>query len=237
MTQLTGMYETITNSMLLSDIWQFQNLQVFGETGILIARNRVRYEFGNWVSGYKAQKFILVENGGASQSEIETEKYAVDYTEGILTFDPSWRDLSLNDVIRGYYSFRYFSNDDIIRYINQTKSEMDLLKSARDYDTLADIPTEWQFMISLGTYCKMLRKIAFDQLVWKNRFIFGDFSITQGMITSALQNAVADFNYYREVLKTRRGRLQIHTIMDYPMKWTNIPASDGTLTFVGKYIV
>lgn len=237
MTQLTGIYDTIANEMLLSDIWQFQNLQVFSERGILIARNRIRYEFGNWVSGYKAQRFVLVEEGGATQAEIDSTYYAVDYTEGVLTFDPSWRELALADEVLGNYSFRYFSNDDIVRFINQTKYEMDLLKSATDYQDISTVPTEWRYFLSLGTYCKMLRKIAFDQLVWKNRFIFGDFSITQGMISAALQNATADYNYYREVLKTRRGRLPVHTVMDYPMKWTNIPASDGTLTFVGKYIV
>lgn len=234
MAQLTGKYEEIYNTLLSSDISQFQNLQVFDERGILIAHNRVYYEFKNWITDYPLTSFRLLNTPG--QANIDAAYYAIDFTEGIVTFDPSWKSLAFADSVYGKYSFRYFTNADIKAFLDQTNYEMNLLKSTWSY-AIGDIPNEWMYILSLGAYTKALRKIAFDQIIWKNRFIFGDGTLSmQAQVQSAYERANADFVYLRDILRRRREDLKPLIVMDYNVSTARIPASMGDLRFVGRYI-
>jgi hypothetical protein len=231
---LEGRYSDIYNDMLQWDIYEFQHLQVFDERGVLIPNNRVYFEFKNWLSDYPLMSFKL--EGSAGQAQIADTNYVVDGTEGIVTFNPGWKTLTFADVVMGRYSFRYFTNAAITAYINQTNAELNAIKSANQY-ALADMPTEMDYLLSLGTYVKMLRKLVLDQIIWKNRYIFGDGTLTmQQSIQSAYSQAYADYISLRDIMRKRRGNLKARIIMDYNISTTRIPATVGDLKFVGRYI-
>ena len=104
MAELTGNYALVSENLLYSDIQQFQNLQVFEEQGILIANNRIKFEFKNWVSDYERTRFLNIEDGSSTKSIIDRSSYVIDYNDGIVTFDPAWRTISLIDRVMGRYA-------------------------------------------------------------------------------------------------------------------------------------
>jgi len=235
-TALTGRYAEIYNDMLSWDIYDFQHLQVFDERGILLSGNRVYYEFKNWITSYPLQSFKL--EGSTGQAQIDTSKYTVDGELGIVTFQsaPTWRTLTFSDVVIGRYSFKYFTNDAITAFINQTNAELNAIKSA-GFNSIEAMPQELDYLLSLGTYVKMIRKLVFDQIVWKNRYIFGDGTLLmQQSLQSAFDKAYADYVTLRDIYRKRRGQLYARIVMDYNISTTRIPATVGDLKFVGRYI-
>jgi hypothetical protein len=117
---------------------------------------------------------------------------------------------STDDILARYY-FAYFSDGDLLSFLNVVMSEINAKNPGESYTTETTDLTRTLHILIRGAYVACIRKLLMDNMIWKNNLIWvdaaGAIAVLQGLLAAATaeyKDALADRN--------RRQFLQPRTI-------------------------
>lgn len=214
---LPGQTANILRGHLYPMIGEFQRLGVADEPGVLHQDGRVRFTYPRW-NRLKDEEIRL--NG---QLLTRGTHYTLDAVNGQLI--PITTMTATDDILARYY-FAYFSDGDLLSYLNVVMSEINAKSPGDAYTTETADLTRTLHILIRGAYVSCIRKILMDNLIWKNNLIWADAQGAIGVLQGLLAAATAE---YKDALadRNRRQFLQPHTIrtgrygMDYTATGNN----------------
>ena len=130
-----------------------------------------------------------------------TSGFTIDFDNGLVRFD---NPLLTSDVIRSTYTFRFFSQTDLLRFINDAINNLNVGPPLLSY-TPETLPTQFFGVVMQGAAALAIQKMLMCWSIQQIRKIFGDdASATQSNWQSLKQNYEENFKVLREQAKISR---------------------------------
>ena len=199
---LPGQTANVLRGHLYPMISEFQRLGVADEPGVLHQDGKIRFTYPRW-NRVKEEEIRL--NGTLLTRGTH---YTLDAINGQII--PITAMTNSDDVLARYY-FAYFSDGDLLSFLNVVMSEINAKLAGDSYTVETTDLSRTLHILIRGAYVACIRKILMDNLIWKNNLIWVDAAGAIGVLQGLLNAATAD---YKDALldRNRRQFLQPHTI-------------------------
>lgn len=156
-----------------------QNIPVYNELGRRIGTDRTMYQLSwpRWNLGNHIIKRnnIIISTG-----------YTLDMDTGTLTFSSPTHN---SDVVRASYNFRFFSDADLLRFLNDALSQINLESPGTSF-TLDNIPSSYIGVLMQGAAKNALKKLLLCLNFQEPATIFGG--------REGAQQAISNLNSLKE---------------------------------------
>ena len=223
--------QSIIDSTLKTVLGDIQRLQVHQEVGVPVkSREQIQFVYCPMFV-YKSQRPRFYWNGSQDELVENTDyEFEVDNTDPLNLINvglnesridllnvakfPSSR-LSVGDEIRGDYTFKYFSDEQLYDYLNLGLWELNARKPNTSKDWPA-VPLEWNAALTLYAAAQCFQQILGDTTLWKSRIIFADPQATRDQIKGNLDSLNQRLDFLLKVTK-RRGEARPLTVVTSKM--------------------
>ena len=157
--------ETAAITALESYIGCAQKIPVVSELGTIDrTRTQVHFQWPRWnLSNTK----IFLNNNLLTP---DADNIAIDYDTGTVTFP---RVLIPSDSVKATYNFRFFTREDLLRYLNDALSLINIEPGGSNNFTLQNIPAQAIGVLLHGAAANALQAIMFCLMFQKEATIFG----------------------------------------------------------------
>lgn len=217
----------IIDGTLKTILGDLQRLQVHQEIGIpVVDRQQIQFTYSPMMEyRHSRGKFYL--NGSQTELVENTDyEFEVDNTDPLnpinVGFDesrltliagskfPSGQ-LIVGDELRGDYTFKYFSDEQLFDYLQMALWELNARKPATAYDW-PSFPLEWNAALTLYAAAQCYQQILGDTTLWKARIIFADPQAMRDQLMSNLNQMNQRLEFLLKVTK-RRGEARPQALM------------------------
>jgi hypothetical protein len=153
---------TLINAMKTNLIAEACDIPVYWEQGVKIGNNKLNFAYKNWI---KEQPTLLRVNNKIS------EIWTPDFNGGAIIHRP----IDPEDMFYAHYHFSYFSDEDLLSFLNEGMWMMNATPPATQaYGNLASIPFNWRAGVILYASMQALRRIIFGFTFQERAIIFGE---------------------------------------------------------------
>lgn len=157
-----------TRAYLESLILNFQNIPVFDEPARLNrARTLAELSFPRWNQNAGVRIY--------QNNQLKESGFSVDYLRGRVTFNPP---LASIDQITVSYRFRWFTDEDLDRYVEQAINQFNIFPPQSVYH-LGNIPDRYLIIAIYGAAIDAIRRLVIDLSLQEPVKVFGSFERAQ----------------------------------------------------------
>lgn len=140
------------------------------------------FTWDNWRDDYAPVVFQLQEDG-----ETAVTPYAIDYEAGILEMSTP---VPLFAEIEASYVFRYYSKDDLHRFLSQAVNQVNYTRPQTSYN-LRSYPRAWSQLIVAGAAQKALEQLFMSQIFVERKLLFAQVDVVSTL--SGYYNQLSQF--------------------------------------------
>lgn len=211
--------QMLIDSTLKTVLGSLQRLQIFQEIGIpVFGRNQIQFQFSPIIS-YRSSTGRFYWNGSQDPLVEGTDyEFEVDVTDPLVPIPVGLNEsritllnvakfpaaqLQVGDEIRGEYTFKYFSDEQLYDYLNMGLWELNARKPNTAYDW-PSVPLEWNAALTLYAAAQCFQQILNDTTLWVGRLIFADPQAMRDQLTGNLTQLNQRLDFLLKVTK-RRG--------------------------------
>jgi len=171
---------TYINTYLDPMIRDFQRLGVYDEKGVKHQDGKIRFTYPRWNTAFRTEE--IRKNGTLLTRDTD---YTLDGSNGNIT--PIIEMLETDDILARYF-FSYFSDSDLLSYLNRAVAQLNSKNPGSSY-TLDTVPDRFSHIITQSAYVECLKRLLLDNMIWKNNLIWADPAGALNALTSALNIA------------------------------------------------
>lgn len=192
----TDAHQNIINNFILPSLGFVQKIPLHNEVGVVAKDRRVvRFIYGHWLDS-----FPIIVRRNRTIFLTEGTDYTVDEVVGEIALT---QDLAPGDEIDIDYYFQYFTNQELVDFLELTLRDLNSRKPATAF-TMENAPLEWDGALVTGVMIKCIERMMLDFNLWRPYLIWVDPSWFRDFLSTMLANLTAQFAIQATIVK-RRG--------------------------------
>jgi hypothetical protein len=153
---------TLINTLKANLIFEACDIPVYWEQGMIVSANKLTFAYKNW---RRDQPVLFRINNRLSDA------VTPDFNGGAIIH----RVIDPEDMFYAHYHFSYFSDEDLLSFLNEGMYMMNATPPATQcYSNIASLPFNWRAGVLLYASMQALRRVVFGFTFQERAIIFGE---------------------------------------------------------------